>query len=203
MLEPKTALTLAARLTTVAEFPRNQEAIDAVAEDLIDLTRDCENQESEYRIRKITQEVRRTWDTWTGTADLIRLYRRYWPEPREVKPEDNEVKNYGTRPLIECKTCNDTGAVKNQEGKYGWCGCITGVNLHFDMPDWLDLLNAERQVIQPEPPPPPHPAAQKIVSEEIEKTLRLNPDCPACTVQTVHTHSKFWQYHCKQEKPAL
>lgn len=206
MLDSTLALKLAARLAVVREFPRYLEAIEAVAADLIDLTRTCDDTTAEIRAYELVEEIRRTWDEWSGESDLFRMYQKKFGIKREVKSEDNEVKNYGQKPAIECKSCNDTGAVKTESGRYDWCNCITGVNLHFDMPGWLDLLNAERVIPQPEPVKP-HPAAEKPISAEIEKTLVLNPECQGCLnrmrgTKDSHTHAEFWKYHCKQEIPA-
>lgn len=204
MLDMKLALKIACSLTAVKEFPRNQEAIDAVAEDFIDLTLQCEDIEAEKRCRWLVEQIRRTWDEWTGTADLIRLYRTRWPEQRELKPEDNEVKNYGEKPPIQCQVCNDTGVFKPGGPKsaelYRWCECEQGPRLHFELPGWLDTVNAEVEM----PAKPPaidliHPAAVKPVSDKVEQAIQKTTACPACCEVRPHTHQEYWQYHTKQE----
>jgi hypothetical protein len=205
MLDSRLALKIAARLTVVKEFPRHQEAIDAVAEDLMDLTLECDELEAERRSRAVVEEIRRTWTEWTGESELIGLYRKHWPVPREVLSTDNQIKSYGSKPPIECRICNDTGVFKPEgEELYRWCECDAGIMLHFDLPDWLQLCNAQ----PPEKPPEPTEAElmqpliarlARPVSEEIEKALRCVEDCSACLEGRRHTHSEYSNHHTKQE----
>lgn len=203
MLDSTLALRLAARLTVVKEFPRNPEAIDAVAEDFIDLTLDCEPDEAERRVRLITEEIRRTWTQWSTQAELVGLYQRKFGKPREIKSEDNEVKNYGEKPKVECRICNDTGVVRfAPNGPFDWCECDAGIRLHFDLPDWLNLVNRVQPMKEPPPVIGPHPAAQRPVSAEIERAITVNEKCPACSEVRPHSHSEFWNYHTSQETAA-
>jgi hypothetical protein len=205
MLDSRLALKIAARLTVVKEFPRHQEAIDAVAEDLIDLTLSCDEIEAERRARAVVEEIRRTWTEWTGESDLIEHYRKRWPVARRILTSDNEVKNYGSRPKIECHVCNDTGVWKPGGRKstepYEWCECEAGILLHFEQPDWLRLCNAQ----PPEKPPEPtedqltHPKKSRPVSDDIERALQCVETCPACMEVRKHSHSEYWNHHTRQE----
>ena len=203
MLDFQLALKIAARLTIVKEFPRYQEAIDAVAEDLIDLTLACDETEAERRVRALIEEIRRTWDEWTGESDLISLYRKHWPPPRKVLSTDNTIKNYGGKPSIECKVCNDTGVFKpgGRESKepYRWCECDAGILLHFEQPDWLRLCNSEPPEKPTEQEQLKHPKLERLVSDDIERALTFVEPCPACLEGRKHSHSEYWNHHTKQE----
>lgn len=216
MLNTDKALELARRLTVVADFPTYSEAIDAVAEDLVVLTENSPDSDiAEARARWLVTEIRRTWTRWSGTADLYTLYRKRFNPPREIKLEDNEAKDYDARkkPPIQCHVCNDTGVFK-QEGRaslepYQWCECETGILLHFDLPDWLNILNDTMYRLSPENAGhilkfTAHPAAAKPVSPEIECRIQRVPTCPACLANDFemprsHTHQEYWQHHTKQE----
>lgn len=200
MLNMHLALKIAARLTVVKEFPRYQEAIDAVAEDLIDLTLDCHEDEAERRARWTIETVRRTWDEWSGQSELIRIYHKQFTPPRQIKSEDNEVKDWGVKPPINCQVCNDTGVLRLQSsGPYQWCECEAGILLHLDFPQWLEFINrVQPERVQPVPALL-HPAASRPVSEEIEKHIMPAGECGACLEGRPHTHSEYWTHHTKQE----
>ena len=213
MLNPEKALELARRLTVVANFPTYSESTEAIAEDLVFLTKDCLTEDvAEARARWLIDEIRHTWKNWSGIADLIALYRKRFDPPRDVKSEDNEVKDYGAKPPIHCYACNDSGVFRpgGRESKepYRWCECQAGITLHFDLPDWLDILNRYDRKLAAVVPV--HPASDLIVSEETEKAITSNPKCPVCAagplevrskagVWVRHTHSEYWTYHTKQE----
>lgn len=203
MLNAKVALDVVTPLRLVKDFPRDQAALDAVAEDLIDLTLDCDENEAKQRAQWVVTEIRRHWDEWSGSKDLILLYRSRWPEQREVKSEDNEAKQYGQKPGVDCLRCGDNGVIRPTEKEpWRWCECQAGVRLHFELPDWLELLNREV------PPPPPavpeltHPAAARPVHTDIENGIVEEPDCPACQEGRWHTHQEFWRHHTTEEKTA-
>ena len=201
MLSSEKALELARRLTVVADFPTYSEAIEAVAEDLVVLTENSPSPDiAEARARWLVTEIRRTWTRWSGCADLVTMYRKRFNPPREVKAEDNEAKNYGAKPPIRCRACNDTGVFR-QDDRFAWCECETGILLHFDLPDWLDTLNRFDSIAPFKPDiPPPHPAVEKIVSPEVEKRIEKTDECPACSSGNPHTHQQYWKFHCPQEK---
>jgi hypothetical protein len=176
MLDFEIALHLAARLTVVKEFPRNPEAIEATAEDFIDLTRECQPTEAERRVQWLIQEIRRTWaEGWTGTADMVRLFRSRYPLPKDpTAPPSNEVKDWGTRPPVECQACHDNGILKPEGATaYQWCECPAGIHLHFELPDWLTIVNREpprvRKLVLP--PEPTNPNYKPITAADIERAV--------------------------------
>jgi len=202
MLNLDKALELARRLTVLADFPTYAEAIEATAEDLVYLTDNAPDPDvAEARARWLVNEIRRTWPRWSGTADLITLYRKRFSPPREIQSEDNEAKNFGPKSPIACTLCNDTGVFRpgGRESKepYQWCECDAGITLHFDLPDWLSIVNGRAPVLVPVATSkrialdPIHPATEK----ELEKQA----ECPACTAERRHTHSEYWEHHNRQE----
>lgn len=193
MLNEEKALELARRLTIVPDFPMYSEAIEAVAEDLVMLAETAPSPDvAEARARWLVTEIRRTWTRWSGTVDMVALYQKRFDPP--VTPS-NQVKDWGTKPPIQCRICNDTGVVK-QEGRFCWCDCEIGIYLHFDLPDWLDTLNR----FQPEPVKPPEvQIANNPIHPATEKEIVKSPNCPACADTRSHTHQEYWQHHTKQE----
>jgi hypothetical protein len=214
MLNPDKALELARKLTVLSGFPNYSEAIEATGEDLVFLTENSPDPDvAEARARWLVTEIRRTWPRWSGTSDLMTLYRKRFNPPREVKAEDNEAKNYGAKPTIRCEQCGDTGCKPDPQnpGRYRWCDCETGILLHFDLPDWLDLLNRETAAgnlvnykanltdfNQ-------HPAAEKPVNDEIQRSITTSVDaCAGCKdrLHRSHTHQEYWQHHTRQDMTA-
>lgn len=214
MLDFARALELARPLRMVKGFPLDQESVDAAAEDLIDLTLPETPDESAKRALWLVTEIRRTWDEWTGSRDMIRLYSARYPENRRIKTEDNEAKNYGEKPAIVCKNCNDTGVHRpGSDQPYVWCECETGITTHFDLPDWIEILNGgvglakETLKLRLREIKDAEEALVRIAQErnkipvtiETERSIAHNPDCPACHMHRHHLKQEYFDNHTTQD----
>ena len=198
MLDSEKALELSRRLTVMQDFPRFPEAVEAVAEDLILLTEQSPNPDiAEARARWLVTEMRQKWTSWGGTDQMIRLYKSRFDPPL---PPSNTVQNYGEKPKVICSTCNDTGAFRpggrTSKDPFIWCDCEAGIHLHFDFPDWLNILNGKPTESFTEPSPEAqiardfvHPLTEREIGQD------MNPECPACQKKARHTQEQRQQFH--------
>ena len=108
---------LAAKLVTVPDFPRQNEVLDLVADDLLELCADVT--EASW----IVAEARK-WPKWRGTAGIIDLLRER--RPPTVLPPERQVFDPGQKPPIGCGICQDFGYLF-RGGHYEYCSCETGV----------------------------------------------------------------------------
>jgi len=103
-LHPDRALSLAKALTTIADFPRYPEAIEATAEDLMDWCigsfLDGCTWSAEEQAEWLVKEARRRFDPWPGTLQLQRLFNNKFRR---------EVGFPQMRHKPECSHCDSTG----------------------------------------------------------------------------------------------
>jgi hypothetical protein len=160
MLSPQVALELAETLTTIEDFPRFQPAIQATAEDLMNLCRD------EYQARWLVTTLRRTWTRWQGTEAMIAVYRENWEPRKIVPPPPNQAIDW-EKIRIECEKCGDTGVI-HYAGAYSWCTCHQAEALHKELPDWLEFLSR----------PPSRPAGRNTRAPIAEPQDPMDPTTP-------------------------
>jgi len=131
-LDAEGAYSLSWRLTTIEGCSRHEEAIKAIAEDLLELCK------SEEEALALVREARHTWKKWQGTAgliDLLTAMRRQGTPP--VLPPERRTLDMGPKPAIECTVCNDMGWVLHEGGGAIWCTCAQAFSLRKESPDLL------------------------------------------------------------------
>jgi hypothetical protein len=141
-LDPEKAYSIAGRLTTIPDFPRNEEAIEATAEDLIRWCRGSNEGEREWSPEAqaiwTVEKARESWNSWIGSAALKSIFDSKFV----ILP--TQPLNLGERPPIDCRRCGDTGVVQNATGRYEWCGCDQADRMRVELPDWLQFMNREK-----------------------------------------------------------
>jgi hypothetical protein len=120
---------LAERLSTVPDCPRSEGAIEALAEDLIEL---CDD---EGEATQLVARARR-WEKWRGTRGLIDLLETMRP----ALPAGNQAIDYGPKPVPDCAACQDWGHF-TRNGRDEWCTCTAAEELRLAHPDWIDQMN--------------------------------------------------------------
>lgn len=160
ILTHQRAFELSRRLTTIDGCPRIDEALDSLADDLIEI---CS---SEEEAETLVKEARWTWKKWQGTAGLIELLNS---KRRPVTlPRERQKAELGPRPQIACHACNDNGIIR-EAGRHEWCTCAQGRKMREDMPAWLETLNRTIFGKLPEA------KERRITSEaELEKEFQAN-----------------------------
>jgi hypothetical protein len=143
-LKIETALSLARSLTTIKGFPRYEEAITAVAFDLVDWCHgsliDERAYSAEAQAAAVVNEARLTWTEWTGMADLRALFRAKFEPTREYSLEGQ----FGKRPPIDCHRCDDIGVQSLPSGDLDWCECDLGQYSRRECPSLLRLCKGKQ-----------------------------------------------------------
>ena len=144
---------------TVAGHPRNQDAINATAMQLIRLCKGCQingqswnpEQQAEELVRLVTEEWGDGWPERGGSKRLQDLYRsKFIPE---VLPP-NPAQPLGEKLPINCSKCNDFGIV-GEVGKKVYCDCPEGEYCRAEFGErWLAIVSG----------PKPRPRDERNVS---------------------------------------
>lgn len=183
-LNHEDAYSLAVRLTTIPDCPRSGEAIEAIADDLVELCGGGELAGEEwtpYQQAKWLVAQARRWKTWQGTAGLIELYRERFrtgaPDRTTTGPAYQEFPALPAAPEVTCSLCNDFGTTKD-----GFCQCVQGQRMATEMKPFL--LRYDK--VTPTKPTGPRPseedirqtfeATQKRVAETIENARAVLQD---------------------------
>lgn len=143
---------LAEKLSTIPGCRMTQGAIDAIAEDLIEL---CDSwDEAEW----IVKEARSQWDEWKGRRGLIQLLES---RRRPELPPSNQAVDLGPKPEVDCKTCFDWGHYYDETAKRNVrCGCGMGLSVSDA---FLKALNRQ-------------PEFREVLSGRPEKRRRISQD---------------------------
>ena len=158
------AYQLAQKLTTIDGCPRLDDAVEAIADDLMETCRSREEAEL------LVHEARFTWKRWQGTAGLIGLLQAQ-RRPSSVGPP--EFPALGPKPPVECALCNDFGTVY-RNGVHEWCTCRSARVFREEAPDFIDKANAKRigVVLQQ-----PVPIDRKVITkEDVRRDFRERTD---------------------------
>lgn len=127
----KEANKLAEHLTTIPECPRGELAIEALADDLLEICQD------RAEMRWLVHEARARWERWQGTKGLRELVRSRTPEP----DPPNQFMQYEPSP-VDCSACNDFGFfTRNRKSQF--CDCSQGEALRERFPDFVEKLNSK------------------------------------------------------------
>jgi hypothetical protein len=145
--EGTTAMQFARSLSTIKDFPRYSEAIQATAEDLMDWCTgaiiDGRVWGAEAQAYWLTTEARRKWLEWKGTAALESLFREKFKPNAKVLP-GNAARELGPKPEPDCSTCKDIGWVETAKG-FAYCACEQGSLQQAELGErWLRMLNGAR-----------------------------------------------------------
>jgi hypothetical protein len=155
-------IALSRRLTLIPDFPRNEEAIEEVAANLIECCTD------EKQAQELVTHACRYLTKWPGLPVLWEeLYRMTHPD---IAPS-NQAVDYQKPPVV-CKDCKDFGVIKTTSGRYRWCECETAKQLKADFPDWLDLSNRPSQPEKPRPKPSNIALIKPLTQTDIDAELK-------------------------------
>jgi hypothetical protein len=151
---------LAQQLTTIPECPRSDEAIEALARDLEQISGNFREAE------RIVRDAREKWDRWKGTRGLIELLEALRPAPLLA----NQAIDYGPRPAVNCQICGDWGYF-SAGGEVEWCRCPAALETRERMPGLTDAMNRKKVK-------PPHESrdAKPVNGEDLESAIRERPD---------------------------
>ncbi len=172
-LEAAKAFRLAARLVVVPGFDRRDEAIEAMADWLIDHCRGAVLAEQdrwspERQARYLIDTVIDEWDHWQGASAMGRLLRAKFYPPEAQRP----FESVGAGPPA-CLRCKDTGTVRAATGEYTWCQCRQGQEMRLEIPQWLELVNRTATPARADPAPAELPSAvrRQQIQAEIDQLL--------------------------------
>ena len=166
------ALRLVNQLTTMNNFPRQEAAIKATAEDLIEL---CVGATIDGRLWRpldqaewLVHELRHNQSKWISTSEtLVATFKaKFAPPPPERRPYVMD-----TRCSIACGNCKDWGTVADRDGSYSWCSCSAADWLRNSMGDkWLELVNSHKM------PKPKRVSTSSRITEYVEPDPGTQPD---------------------------
>lgn len=175
-LEATTAFSLAARLTVIPGFPRREEAIEAVADWLIDR---CTPRRHEGQVWAAKDQASwlvstaiEEWAEWGGVAALRTLWLG------KFHPGVLEYKSLGPPPPPDCPRCQDNGIIPHiGDGGADWCDCAAAEQLRARIPNLCEDRNrrAAARAARTNPsvsrPAPPTPALEPITQQDIDRAL--------------------------------
>lgn len=108
---------LASNFVFVPEFPRQSDAVDKIADYIVEL---CETmEEAEWLIAESSK-----WEKWRGLAGLVELAEDH-RRPHAVPPERKVFQSGPRPPEPLCKICNGWGHFY-KDGKNQLCSCPEG-----------------------------------------------------------------------------
>ena len=158
-LLPDKAYALASRLTLIPGFPNREQAIQAVAEWLLET---CANLgQAQWLISETLSDP-----GWTGIDGMrTRFDARFRP-----RPEHTMFRSMGPIPAPVCGKCNDMG-ISGQP--YEWFACEAGQALRRELPGYLDLCQSRDKreaaptvIRRPRPDPPTEEEIDEIKAQQ-------------------------------------